>query len=75
MEYTWAMKIDLDETMRRAIQRDGRTLYRLARDSGVNSAILGRFVRRERGLTLETASRLCQALGLELRPKPRRKGG
>lgn len=61
------MKVNLDEAIRRAIRTDGRSLYRLAKDSGVNSAILGRFMKNERGLTLETASRLCQALGLDLR--------
>lgn len=63
------MKVDLAETIRRAMERDGRTLYRLAKDSGVNSAILGRFIRGERDLRLETASKLCAILVLELRPK------
>ena len=61
------MKVDLAETIRRAIERDRRTLYRLAKDSGVNSAILGRFVKGERDLRLETASKLCAILGLKLR--------
>lgn len=45
----------------------GRTAYRLARDSGVNSAIVGRFLKGERGVSLTTAEKLCRALGLELR--------
>lgn len=61
----------LSRTLRAAILADGRTCYRLAKDSGVNSAILGRFLRAERSLTLPVASRLCEALGLELRPTRR----
>jgi DNA-binding phage protein len=56
------------EIIREAIRRDGRTLYRLARDSGVNSAVLGRFMRGERDFNLRTAERVCKAIGLELRP-------
>ena len=58
----------LADTIRDAIRRDGRTRYRLCLESGVNQAVLGRFVRGQRGLTLDTADRLCKVLGLELRP-------
>ncbi len=52
------------------------TAYALARDSGVNSAVVGRFLKGQRDVTLATAERLCRALGLELRPtRRRRKGG
>jgi DNA-binding phage protein len=49
------------------MERDGRSLYVLAKDSGVNSAILGRFIKGERDLRLKTASKLCMILGLDLR--------
>jgi len=60
------------ETIRRAMQRDGRSLYQLAIDSGVSRGQLVRFANAERELTLPAASKLCAALGLELRPAPRR---
>ena len=53
--------------IRDAIQRDGRSLYQLMKDSGVSSAILLRFVKGERDMNLRTADRVCKALGLELR--------
>ncbi len=57
-------------------KRDGRTVYAIARDSGVNSAVVGRFVKGERDVTLTTAEKLCRTLRLELRPaRPRRKAG
>ena len=63
------------DIIRDAIQRDQRTRYRIAMDSGVNQAVLGRFVHGERGLNLDTADRLCRALGLELHAaRPARRG-
>ena len=62
------------EIIRHAIERDGRTRYQIAKASGVDKAVLGRFVRGERGLNLDTADRLCRVLGIELRRVQRRKG-
>jgi len=58
-------------SLRAAIQECGLTLYRLAKESGVDAAVLGRFVKNERDLNLQTADRICNALGLELRPTKR----
>ena len=56
--------------LRAAIAADGRSLSQLARDCGAGSHVdaprLSRFVRGERGLSLEAVDRLCLALGLEL---------
>lgn len=60
------------DQIRAAAKRYG-TPYALARDSGVNSAVVGRFLKGERNVTLTTAEKLCNALGLELRPAARRK--
>ncbi|MCC7313268.1 MAG: helix-turn-helix domain-containing protein [Planctomycetes bacterium] len=60
--------MDLTTFLRNTIKRDGRSQYRLAKDAGIAVAVLQRFVSGERGITLDTASRLCKALGLELRP-------
>jgi plasmid maintenance system antidote protein VapI len=65
--------LNMADIIRAAIKRDGRTRYALAQESGVNQAVLGRFVRGERGLNLDTADRLCRVLGLELRPVRKRK--
>ena len=58
--------------LRRTIKADDRSLYRIAKDSGVAVAVLQRFVSGERGLNLNTAEKICRVVGLELRPK--RKG-
>jgi len=62
----------MPDVIRDAIRRDGRTIYRLALDCGVNQGVLGRFMRRERDMNLRTADKVCRALGLELRAMKRK---
>lgn len=59
-------KTDLAAALRRAIRDSGMTPYRIATDADVDRAIMTRFVNGERGLTLNTASRICTVLELEL---------
>ncbi len=66
-------KTDLAAQLRRAIRDSGLTPYRVATDADVDRAIMTRFVNGDRGLTLDTASRICELLGLELRPALRGK--
>ena len=63
------MKADLGKAIREGMERSGLSLQELARQSGVAAGILSRFARGQRDLRLETASKLCAILGLELRPK------
>lgn len=65
----------LADTIRETIDRDGRSIYRLSLDTGVNQGVLGRFVRGERDLRLETADKVCKALGLELKTARRKAKG
>lgn len=58
-----------------AIKEDGRTLRALARDSGVSPIQISRFQRNERGLNTPAVEALCEALGLELAPKRRKRAG
>lgn len=61
-------QVQIAAVLRDAINSDTRTQYQLAKDSGVSSTQIGRFVRDERSLTIESAGRLCAVLGLELTP-------
>lgn len=61
-------RADLNEQLRKAIKASGLTPYRIATDAGVDRAVMTRFVNGDRGLTLDTASRITEYLGLELRP-------
>lgn len=64
--------MDMEKIIRERIKRDTRSIYRLAKDAGVAVAVVQRFESGERSLTLGTATKICTALGLELRPKARK---
>lgn len=64
----------VSDQLRHAILNCGETRYALSKRSGVGGPILSRFVNGERTLRLETVDLLCEALGLELKPKRTTKG-
>ncbi len=64
---------DIVQELKDAIVNSGVSRYALSRASGVPQSALSRFMNGERGLSLESAARLAEALGLELRPKRSRK--
>ena len=63
------------EQIKKALEADGRTRYRIAKASGITQGQLSRLVSGERGLTVDTLERLADCLGLEIviRPKRRQK--
>ncbi len=60
------MPIPLTDQLRRAIKKDGRSLYAIAKQSGLTVSALQRFVAKEHGMTLLSAEKLVDALGLRL---------
>jgi hypothetical protein len=56
------------ESIARAIQKCGKTRYRIHKDTGIDQAVLCRIVNGGR-CNLETAERLCEYLDLELQPR------
>jgi len=65
-------KTDLAEQLRDAFAKSGLSRFELARRSAVPYSVVHRFMGGDRGITLDTASRLCEALGVELRPRRKR---
>jgi DNA-binding phage protein len=61
----------VSKQLRDAIGAHG-TLYRVAKDSGVDYAIIRRFAAGERLPSLETVDRLCHFFGMQLTPPTRR---
>lgn len=57
----------LPQALRTAIRRAGKTVYEIAKDSGVAHPIISRFLAGKRDIRLETAEKLAQALGLQLK--------
>jgi plasmid maintenance system antidote protein VapI len=58
------------DQLRQAIERSGETQYAIAKGAAVDQSVLNRFVNGERGISFETAAKLCEYLGLVL-SKPR----
>ena len=52
----------LVEQLRRAIAESGQTEYAIAKGSGVSQSVVNRFVHGERGISFETAAKLCAHL-------------
>ena len=61
-------RTDLSGQLRQAIADSGLTRHALSKRAGVAYAVVFHFVAEERDVTLRTASKLAEVLGLELRP-------
>lgn len=58
---------DFGRILRRALKASDQTLYRVSMETDIGQDVLSRFVREERGLSLETAGRLAVHLGYQLK--------
>jgi len=54
----------ISEALRKAIEASGKTVHQLAIETGVSHTVIGRFLKGERDLRLETADKLSAAVGL-----------
>jgi hypothetical protein len=63
----------LSERIRKAVLTSQKTRYAIAIGSGVDHAVLRRFMRGERDIKLTTAENLAEYLDLELVHKRRKK--
>ena len=62
-------KSTIIDELRRAIRQSGETEYGIAKASGVPQSVLNRFMNDDRGISLETAAKLCRYFGLRLVPE------
>lgn len=60
-------KLTIVDQLRQAMKDSGETEYAIAKSAGVSQSIVNRFTNGERGISFETAAKLCEHLGLELR--------
>jgi hypothetical protein len=56
----------LMDQLREAIETDGRSAYRISKDTGIDAAVLSRFLNGTAGMRLEAVESLCAYLGLKL---------
>jgi transcriptional regulator with XRE-family HTH domain len=58
----------VEAVLREALEACGKSMNHLAGLTGIHQSALNRFRKGDRSLTLPAVSKLCEALGLELRP-------
>ena len=74
---TMSKRTKFSEQLRKAIEQAPVSRYAIHKATGIDQAVLSKFVRGERtGLSMETVDALCDYLGLKLVPekKPEKKG-
>ena len=64
---------DLEKILRDALKNSGLSTYQLEALTGVPQAVIYRFIKGKRSITLATASKIVEALNLELKPKKSKK--
>lgn len=64
-----AKRSSIVEQLRKAMRDSGQTEYAIAKGSGVSQSVVNRFVTGERGISLDTAAKLCDYLDLDLRTR------
>jgi plasmid maintenance system antidote protein VapI len=64
--------LPLTEQLRQAILESGQTRYAIAKATGIGQDVLSRFVRGERGLSMESLDKLGLYLGLRIVREGRR---
>lgn len=68
------MARQMREALLAALRQSGLSRYQIAKRTGVQQAILSRFVSRNKDLRLATVEKLAEFLGLELRPADKGRG-
>ena len=64
------------DDLRQAVRDSELTRYAISVRTGIDQGTLCRFIRGERGMSLDSVDRLMDCLGLEMRPRRReRKDG
>ena len=57
-----AKKRNIVDQLRQEMRDNSQTEYAIAKGSGVNQSVVNRFVNGERGISLDTAAKLCEYL-------------
>ena len=65
--------IELSEQLREAIRRSGFNRKQVADRTGISYSVIHGFMSGERGITLDTASKVAEVVGVELRAIRRRR--
>jgi hypothetical protein len=63
------------DQLRHAVRKSELTRYAISTRTGIDQGTLCRFVRGERGVSLDSVDKLMECLGLEIRPRRKMKDG
>ena len=73
--YNYNMSKNIQEQLREAIRKSELSCYKISQLAGVTESQLSYFMNRQRSLTLDSAAKIAEVLGLELKSKqPGKKG-
>jgi hypothetical protein len=61
------------DQLRQAVRESELTRYAISVRTGIDQGTLSRFIRGERGMSLDSVDRLMDCLGLEIRPRHRKR--
>ena len=64
----------LTERIQEAIRSGGMSRYAISKATGIDQALLCRFLKGQSSMALETVDKVLDALGLEIVIRPRRTG-
>jgi cyanate lyase len=64
--------MSLTEQLQEAIRSGGTSRYAISKATGIDQALLCRFLKGQSALSLESADKVLGALGLEVTIRPRR---
>jgi ribosome-binding protein aMBF1 (putative translation factor) len=56
----------ISEQVRKAIADSGQSRYRISKETGIDAAVLNRFIHRQQSLKLSTVDTLGEFLGLDI---------
>jgi transcriptional regulator with XRE-family HTH domain len=60
------MDVSFSDQLREAIRNSGMTVYFIAKASGVDKAVLSRFLNGKAAMSMASIDQLCPVLGLRL---------
>ena len=69
------MAKSFSDRLRQAVRESELTRYAISVQTGIDQGTLCRFIRGERGISLESVDQLMECLGMEVRPRRKRKDG
>jgi hypothetical protein len=68
------MAKSFSDQLRQAVRESELTRYAISVRTRIDQGTLSRFIKGERGMSLDSVDRLMECLGLEIRPVRNRKG-